>query len=325
MRKNYLKIILLLIFPLLFFGGYAAAIEINTFDSEFSIEIIPNNPAPGEQVSAKAVSYQFDINRSSIVWTFNGEVIAKGVGKRDANFIYPGFGKESRLNISIVTDKGLTVSKNIKFIGNDIDFLWEAGTTVPAWYKGKALPSFKSLVAITSIPHLFSGGAEISPSGLVYEWSINYENLSDASGAGKNSFTFQINDHEKTAVGLRVSNKDKSVSFEKYTDISTDGVSPKIVFYGDSPLEGPDYGNALGKEIGLFSGETTIRAEPYFFSDSPVGGLSHNWTMNDEEIKPDAFPNVLSLRAGGTAGSSIIELRLRGAFHSAKEFIKINF
>ena len=323
-QGKYLKIILLTSL-ILFLVSQASAIEINTFDSEFSVEIIPNNPAPGEQVFAKAVSYQFDIDRSSITWTLNGEVIAKGIGKKDAIFPAPDFGKESRLVVSIITDKGLSVSKTTRFTGNDIDFLWEAQTTVPSWYKGKALPAFKSLVKITAVPHLFSGGAEISPSGLVYEWSVNYEKIPDASGANKDSFIFQLNDHEKIPIGLRVSNRNKSASFEKYVDISTDRVRPKIIFYGDSPTEGPDFGNALETETNLFLKEMAIRAEPYFFADNIREIFSYNWTMNDREINPDAFPNVLSLRTSGASGNSIISLKIRGAFQSAEKFIKINF
>lgn len=324
MKKNFIKIFLLAS-VILFLGGYAGAIETNTFDSEFSIEIIPNNPAPNEQVFAKAISYQFDIDRSSITWTLNGEVIAKGVGKKDANFLAPDFGKESRLVVSIITDKGLSVSKTLSLVGNDIDFLWEAQTTVPPWYKGKALPAFKSLIKITAVPHLFSGDAEIAPSGLVYEWSVNYEKIPEASGANKNSFIFQLNDHEKIPIGLRVSNKSKSASFEKYIDMSTDRVRPKVIFYGDSPTEGPDFGNALETKTALSSREMAIRAEPYFFANQPAGGLSYRWTMNDREVNPDAFLNVLSLRTSGEPGSSIISLKIRGAFQSAEKFIRINF
>ncbi|MEK7607901.1 MAG: hypothetical protein AAB484_03215 [Patescibacteria group bacterium] len=323
-QGKYLKIILLTSL-ILFLVSQASAIEINTFDSEFSIEIIPNNPAPNEQIFAKTISYQFDIDRSNITWTLNGEIIAKGVGKKDASFLAPDFGKESRLVVSIITDKGISISKTLSFVGNDIDLLWEAETSVPAWYKSKALPAFKSLVKITAIPHLFSGGAEITPSGLVYEWSVNYEKIPDASGANKNSFAFQINDHEKIPIGLRVSNKNKSANLEKYMDVSTDRTRPKIIFYGDNPLEGPDFGNALEVETNLSSKEMAIRAEPYFFANPPVGGLSYSWTMNDQEINPDAFPNVLSLRTSGEPGSSIIGLKIRGAFQSAEKFIKINF
>ena len=329
MIKNYLKIVVLLVSAVLFFGAPAGAVEISTFDSDFSIEIIPSNPAPNEQISAKVVSYQFDVDRSNIVWTLNGEVIAKGAGKKDANFIAPDFGKESHLVVSIITDKGISASKTLSLVGNDIDLLWEARTTAPAWYKGKPLPSFKSLVKITAVPHLFSGGAEVPPSSLVYEWSLNYKNIPDASGAGKDSFAFRLNDYEKFAVGLRVSSRNKSVEFEKYTDISADGAKPKVVFYADNPLEGPHYGSALTREGNLLSEEMAIRAEPYFFADSPAGGVgdifSYQWTMNNKEINPDSFPNILSLRTGGESGSSVLGLKIRRGFQSAENFIKINF
>lgn len=324
-KKNYLKIILLLIFPFFFFGWYADAVEINTFDSDFSVEMIPNNPTPNETVLAKVVSYQFDVDRSNVTWTFNGQVIAKGVGKKDASFTAPDFGKESRLVVSIVTDKGVSTSKAINLAGNDIDFLWEARTTVPPWYKGKALPSFKSLVKVTAVPHLFSGGVEVAHSNLVYEWSLNYKNMPEASGFGKNSFIFRLNDYEKFAVGLRVSTKGKNASFEKYIDLSASDSKPKVVFYSDSPLEGVNHNNALVREVSLVEREITVRAEPYFFTDNASEIFSYEWMMNDKSIVPDTFPNILSLRAGDNSGSSILGLTVKRGFQIAEKFIKINF
>ena len=59
-------------------------------------------------------------------------------------FVLPNLGKESILTVNIVTNQGVKTSKTKKFSGSDIDFLWEANTSVPAGYKGKALAGEKS-------------------------------------------------------------------------------------------------------------------------------------------------------------------------------------
>ncbi|RJQ32901.1 hypothetical protein C4572_00315 [Candidatus Parcubacteria bacterium] len=283
--------------------------EIDDYSSDFIIEIIPNDPRPGETVSAKIISYQFDVNRSVITWTLDGKVIEKGTGKKTANFTLPSLGKESALSVSIVTDSGIETSKTKKFSGGDIDFLWEAQTTVPAGYKGKALPSRKALIKVTGLPHLFNSAGAIARQNLIYEWTLNYKNLPDDSGINRNTLSLRLNDSGDYVVGLKVSTRDKRTSFQKFLHISYDGFKTKLLFYKDDALEGPFYGKALRNKTSLQGKDLNILAEPFFLAE---GGTSdYFWTMNDKAAKPGKRPNRILLMKGEGSGQAEIAFEMK--------------
>ena len=132
MKKGFTFLIISLLISFVFcLPKNGLAQEINDYSSDFSIELVPDNPRPGQTVSAKVVSYQFDINRSDIAWILDGKTIAQGQGKKTADFVLPSLGKESVLTVNIITNEGVKTSKTKKFSGSDIDFLWQANTSVP--------------------------------------------------------------------------------------------------------------------------------------------------------------------------------------------------
>lgn len=302
--------------------------EINDYSSDFTIEMTPNNPGPGEQVSAKIVSYQFDVERSDIKWTLNDKLIAQGSGEKAVSFVTPSFGGESRLMVEITTDTGIKTSKTKKFIGNDIDFLWEAHTSAPSGYKGKALPGYKSIIKISAVPHLFISGVSLPASSFIYDWSLNYKDLKDSSGIGRNYFLIKLSDFGDYAVGLKVSSRDKRVSFQKFLHLSAENSEPKVIFYKDDPLEGPFYGKSLRNSVNLSSKEITIRAEPFFFNNNQ-GDTSYQWKMNGENVNSGKKPNTLSLRAEKDSGKAEVGLEIKKTgedfIQMAEEFLKVIF
>src|SRR3989338_4497852 len=112
MKKKFVFLISL-IFTLSLFSlpNNGLAQEINDYSSDFTIELVPDNSRPNQAVSAKIVSYQFDINRSDITWIFNGKTVASGTGKKTADFVLPSLGQETVLTVSIITNEGVKTSK----------------------------------------------------------------------------------------------------------------------------------------------------------------------------------------------------------------------
>ncbi|OHA53781.1 MAG: hypothetical protein A2Z62_01500 [Candidatus Terrybacteria bacterium RIFCSPLOWO2_02_42_20] len=310
MKKGFIFFISLLAVSAVFtFSKYGLAQEINDYSSDFTIELVPDNPRPDQAVSAKVISYQFDVDRSEINWILDGKTIAGGQGKKTADFVLPSLGKESILTVNIVTNQGVKTSKTKKFSGSDIDFLWQANTSVPAGYKGKALAGRKTYVKITALPHLYSASGAISRSNLVYDWTFNYKNLPDDSGAGKNTLLIRLNDMGDYVIGVKVSTKDKRTSFQKYLHLSAEAVLPKLVFYADNPLEGPFYGKALGNKITLKTKDINIRAEPYFFNNED-GKTTYRWSMNGKSVKSGKKPNTISLVSEENSGQARINFEM---------------
>jgi hypothetical protein len=346
MDKNIAKILLGISSVAIFSFFVLSNIGQAAAGQDFSVSFLPINPTPNTDVTARITSYQFDVNRSTVVWELDGEIIENGLGKSTARFTTPDLGKNGTLNIYITTENGEKASETIPLSGNDIDILWEAITYTPYWYKGKALPVSQSQIKVTAIPYLFSNGGKLSSSNLIYEWFLNNKKDARSSGAEKNLFVFRLDNFDNYSVGVRVSNANQTVVFEKYISLSANEAEPKIIFYKDTILEGPLYGIALKDEVNLTSNEIGIYAEPFFFSDKNFAGLPYiwktdedkgdfnqgilyNWQMNGKEIIPTENPNTVDLRISGeSSGFADIILNIRNmtnVMQSTEKQIRINF
>ncbi len=320
MRKDVIKI--------LFAAGVLIAFglfhQTQAAGEDFSVEFSPENPGPNTGVSANIISYSFDINRSFITWIINGQTKLKGTGEKSFSFQTGNMGTQTALSVSITTDSGAQLRKNFSFKNADVDILWEALTYTPPWYKGKALPSSESLIKITAIPH-FSGS--ISPSKLIYNWSVDFKNKPDISGLGKRSFTLRSVDvFNENKISVTVSNYDESITAEKNISIAIG--QPKIISYEENPLEGTRSNQALQKEFQLNSVAINIRAEPFFFSTINLKNLLYEWTMNSQKIATEEFPNILSLARGEQSGKSAIGLKIKNPINImqfAENSLRVNF
>src|SRR3989338_407144 len=266
MKKGFTFLISLLAISAVFiFSNNGLAQEINDYGSDFSIELVPDNPRPDQAVSAKIVSYQFDVNRSNVVWILDGKIITQGQGKKTADFV---------------------------------------------------------------LPPLYSASGAISRSNLVYDWTFNYKNLPDDSGMNRNTLLTRLNDTGDYVIGVKVSTKDKMVSAQKYLHLSAEGVSPKLVFYADDPLEGPFYNKSIGNKITLKTKDINIRAEPYFFNKED-GKTAYSWSMNGKVIKSGKKPNTISLVSEENSGQAEISFEMgketENNLQSAKGRINIAF
>lgn len=334
MKKKFVFLIAMLIFSgVLFlsennFARAATAKKVNQYDSDFSIEMIPEEPLPGQAISAKLISYQFDVDRSQIEWIFDGKTFNKGLGKKTANFILPSLGKESILTINVITPNGEDISKTKKFSGSDLDFLWQAGTSVPAGYKGKALAVKKAFVKITALPHLYTASALNSRSSLVYEWTLNYKNLPEDSGVDKNTFLLRLDDSGDYVIGVKVSTQDRKAVAQKFLHLSAESALEEAVLYKDDPMEGPFYGKSLSDEFAMKTKDINIRAEPYFFNQGN-GETVYSWNMNGQPIKAGRKPNIISLVSGDGSGSAAINFKMEkdtaNWLQSAESEVKIAF
>ena len=297
--------------------------------SGFSLIFIPSNPEPGAKVTARIETYDFDADRAFFTWEMDGAVLTKGTGEKSVSITSPELGKQKNIVVSVVTADSTSAKRTFPIIGQDVDMFWEAGTYVPFWYKGKALPVEESPIKIMAMPHLFSKGVEIKRTNLVYEWYVNFEKDLNKSGTGKNSFVFNppIYDSEYT-ISVKVSSLDGGIIFEKGTSFDLAANSPKIIFYESRPIEGVFSNNALNNETQLSSSEISVKAEPFFFSKRNLKNLKYEWTMNGETISSDTEPGIITLRTEGGSGAANIGLRISNPIsilQFAEKFLQINY
>ncbi len=291
-----------------------------TSGEDFIVQFAPEHPGPNTQVSAQAISYTFDINRATVAWLVNGKIQATG---NTFSFTTGGLGTETDLDVSIITAEEHTLSKSFTFRAGAVDLLWETPTYTPPQYRGKALVSPQASIKVTAIPQ----GLGVSDSKLVYEWQRNDKNLPDASGQGKKTLTFYSDESGQEVIDVKVSTLDKSATAESQVIIYI--IQPEILFYEENPLEGPRYQNELGSNFTLSKEELILRAEPFFFSERGLPGLSYVWQMNDKTIDTPQKPNVLKLAvSSGTKGVSNVKLTLNNQaniLEAASRSLQVNF
>ena len=136
----------------------------NALADLLEVTVVPERPAPNERVALSVVSYLTDLNRGEIFWYINDELRERGVGKTSFSFTVKEAGSISRVDIVINTAEGARIAKKLTFRPADMDFMWEALTYTPPFYKGKALLSAESPVKIVVMPHFVSGNGKTIPS-----------------------------------------------------------------------------------------------------------------------------------------------------------------
>ncbi|HWB33799.1 MAG TPA: hypothetical protein VG753_00545, partial [Candidatus Paceibacterota bacterium] len=239
--------------------------------------------------------------------------VLSGTGQKVLSFTVGGLGTQTRIHVVINSSVQGTIVRDFTFIPTTIRLLWEANTTVPPFYRGKALYSAGSSFKVLALPQVVVNGATVSPSALSYQWEVDGTPVVDQSGKGRTTLEVQgsqLHADEEVSVAVYLNS-----SHVGDADLTIPAVDPGLIMYVKDPLRGILFDQALPSSISLTGQEVTLQAEPYYFSsDSAKSGLlSYNWTLNGSSTTgPDSASGVLTLRqAGSGGGSASLEVQLQ--------------
>jgi hypothetical protein len=177
---------LLLIVALVLFGKMAYA------DSSTSIivDMVPNNPAPYENVNINLNSYSYNLDSVLISWSVDGKNVSSGIGKKSFSTTAPRAGGETKVVATIYLPDGATET-NITIKPSVMELLWQANDSyVPPFYRGKALPTPSSEVKVVAMPEIRTSAGLADSNNMTYAWKEDYTNNVDGSGYGKNFFLY---------------------------------------------------------------------------------------------------------------------------------------
>lgn len=294
--RNFIKIGCLLIL-LLALPTSLLAFKESGIGNNLIAKVNPSSPGPGEIVKISLTSYGFDIDTSLINWYVNDLLKVRGVGRKDFTLSLGGAGEQTKIVVYVQSSGGQKATKTFIFDPSEIELLWEAETSKPPFYKGKALPSAGATIKALSIPYLVNqSGKRISSSDLIFTWEKNGVLQTSISGKGKNSAKFETSpDDSQLKVRVRVTNTENNLSIFK--EIIIDLVTPEITFYEKKPLEGVNYGQVLPTEYSLFDNEITVRAESYFLPLNAKRSFNYLWFIDQSPAisRPDD-PLSITLR-----------------------------
>ncbi len=226
--------------------------------------VTPPAPAPNSPVTIQAAGVGDFIGNSPITWTLDGTVAQTGTGDNIFNFSTGPLGKVITVGVTIESSSYGTIAQTWVFNPSLVNLVWEADTTIPPFYLGKALYSAGSQLTVFAFPEVIQNGMQVPASRLSFQWSRDGNAQVDASGLGRSSFTFMGNQLlQSETVDVDVLSGNTTVA---HGEVAVSAVQPKLIFYLRDPLRGILYNAALPGTYTLAGQEVTVHAEPYFFS-----------------------------------------------------------
>jgi hypothetical protein len=284
--------------------------------SSILVDIVPENPAPNENVSISLQSYAVNLDSVLISWSVNGKNISSEIGNKTFSLNAPSAGGETRVMVSVSLPDG-SIEKIITIRPTVMALLWQATDSyTPPFYKGKAMPTPDSGIKIVAMPEIKSGTQIINPKNIVYSWKKDYTNDQSASGYGKNFYTY-VNDYleDSNNISVVASTTDQKYSSQANLNINT--YKPKILFYKNDATLGILWENSLSNGHKIL-GDEIIEASPYFISPKNIKSpsLTWDWSINDIYITVSGTrKNMLPLTVqSGVSGTSRIKLEINNKY-----------
>ncbi len=286
------------VLALLLFVGIQAHAQVVPAPIQYIVA--PETPGAYEKVIISVQGVGSFLGSADITWSLNGKVVKEGIGERDYTFMTGALGEKTTVQVAIDSSQGF-FTQTFSFNPSRINLLWEAYTTVPPLYKGKALYSAGSDYKVVALPTVYSGSARVAASALSYQWFYKGDSVPEQSGLGRNTFT---NTGDQLQAG-------EDIAVEVYYGVNKVGRAelflatrdPLIVLYQRDALRGVLYNTAIPSAISLAGKEITLQAEPYYFSaaSKKAGLIPFVWTLNDTETTgPDSARGILTLRQTGS-------------------------
>jgi len=306
-------IIALLMTPFFVFAQTPYTVKID-------VESNPRSPSFGDSFYVFITSSAINLKGLNTDWFINDKKVDSGLGKTDILVDSNFWGNNIEIRAETETPYGTVVSeKTFNLIG--IEIIWEAETYVPAFYKGKALFSYRS--PINAVALINSNNSTVSFTGndsLNYKWSVNGKYDPGISGFGKN--ITQINtpliSPKNITISVEISDINSNVLGKSGVSILEN--TPQIIFYEDDPLLGERLDLAISDSFVFKNEEMTIKAEPYYFSilDLDYGYVETSWSANNKSLGiENGIRRVTFGNSGGVAKVSFSIQNTRRIIQSA--------
>ena len=283
---------------------------------DLTLAISPEHPAPRERVVIKAQSDFLKTRDATLVWYANGRKIQEGTNLTEISVDAGPLGSETRISADIVENGTARASSKMLIRPVEIDLLWESGSYVPPFFRGRALPSAGTTMRLLAIPRFVrTDGSFIDDREIIFTWRKNGYVVASVSGRGKSQVSLPAPALFGTDT-ITVETQTTDGEFRGQASIRVPSTEPLLVLYENHPLFGVQYNNALSTRSFVPEVETSFVAVPYFAqAESPNDGrLIYEWSVNGTRIQSDSErPSELTVNAENSSGTAVIELALTHA------------
>lgn len=254
------------------------------------MQLDPQNPAPYSKVTIRLISYDMNIDVSTVIWKVNGKEVERGQGIRTFTVTTGATGVSIPVSAAVSDSRGNSVVANINIVPQHITLLWEAiESYVPPFYEGRALPAPGSQVKVVAVPD-----TKRDPATLSYSWYVSDNFLPTSSGAGKQSAIIPLDTlTDETSIKVQARSAD-GVTMEKTISILPHEVMPLLYPYDEILGTLPSVAFSNRAEL---VGDITLSLEPYYLSTKRGFGSSaaYTWYIDNLPVTPPE-QTLLSLK-----------------------------
>ena len=281
---------------------------------DVNVKLSPTTPSADEDVTISINAYTMDLDASKIIWYVDKEAQKSGIGVTSIKVHTGDFGKKILVEVVIFTPDGRKINKEIPIAPSEVDVLWEAQTYTPPFYRGKTLPTYKSLVRMTAIPRFNT--LQSDPSQFYYVWKYN-RTLGVGKGLGKNNAVIQVG-YAGTPVPVSVTVNLPGTDWAGNKNTTITPTQAAVRFYTQEPLLGTQFSHALGTSYAAAGSRVSLRAVPYFFStdDYKNGNLLYVWKVGNNDAIPENDPTIMTIsKKDSDFESSLVQLNIGSPKH----------
>lgn len=271
--------------------------EVTDIKEQISIDVYPQIPKPGEQVTITLAGFSTDLNRATIKWSRNGKQELSEIGAKVFIFTVGPVGSPNNISITITPVSGPVIQRTVSITPGEIDLLWEASTYTPPFYKGKALYTTEAEINFVAIPNMLANGSRVAASDTVYKWKIDRVVQGDKSGYGKNTFSYTgpiiVRPHLIQVEGYAKNDADNIA----LSGVELEPVSTSAIFYESHPLYGILFNKAVLSSLDMRDNEKEVVVYPYFFSTlNKNNNINYKWNINDSVIPVPTTQNKMRFK-----------------------------
>lgn len=284
------------------------------------ITLSPNDPAPGEKITATAQSFDTDLTVSKISWYYNGKLVLSGIGKTTVSVTAPLVGGSATLSV-VANGASGDAEDEIVIRPGSVDVIWEAiDSYTPPFYKGKALAPVGSKIRVTAVVNANA------PKILSYNWKYNDSKVINQSGINKNNIVIKTDTlTTNNSFGVEITGG----TFEGEGLVSVPLRDPEVIIYQKSNGF-IDYAYGSTKNTNISTPGITIRVEPFNFTINkiPENSLNINFTVKEQAFAGIGHIQELPINKPedsdqGLLGVTVSSLKER--LQSIKKTFTLNF
>lgn len=300
----------------LFFFLYvlSAYAQVGGIDTSNSLRVSPMFPGPQAEVAVSLEVYSANTVGAAIAWYLDGVELAQFRNERNITLTTGDVGTSETVRAVLSPTVGSPITLSHTIAPTQVDIIIEADTSVPTFYKGRALPTSESPIRVIAIPHT----ADSRPaSAYTYKWELDNKVLFGGPLLGKNAIETIMPRYSGSHLSVTVyDGAEKPIARQS---IQLSAAEPEILFYADNPLRGLGR-RAIEGRFALVEEEVTVRAEPYFLNANVTDPDNRFvWRINSQQVaNPSDDPLSITLKKTGGGGNSQIEL----AIHNTKELLQ---